>query len=115
MALPSFHVACCFAGILGPRGSEMPVITAAVWDAGPSSGVATTQVAPDIGRGVALGIIVGQEFVGQPNFRVKAAQDSYVAIGKNPDPNNGPRHSVYAGIDYDFGCQPGDKIAWIAA
>jgi hypothetical protein len=93
----------------------MPVITAPAWDASPDSGVATTRTAPDINSAVALGII-SQDFVGgQPCFRVKAAQDSYVAIGRSPDPTNGPRHSLYAGMDYDFGCQPGDKLAWIAA
>jgi hypothetical protein len=48
-------------------------------------------------------------------FETAAAVDAYYAIGKNPDPVNGPRRLIRGGETQTQFCQPGDYFAWVAA
>ena len=110
MALTTLHVACCFAGVLSSRDSELPIISTPVWSENLAAGVTSTNVAPAFGDTYAP---PGRD--GQPMMRVTPPADWYVAIGAAPNATSGARHFCEAFVQYDFAVQPGDKIQGIAA
>lgn len=110
MPLTTLHVACCFAGVLSSRNSELPIISTPVWSENLAAGVTSTNVAPAVGDSYAP---PGRD--GQPMMRVTPPADWYVAIGAAPNATSGARHFCEAFVQYDFAVQPGDKIQGIAA
>lgn len=48
-----------------------------------------------------------------PVFRVIAAADAYVAIGKTPNAAVEPRVLVVAGVPLTIYVEAGDKLAWV--
>lgn len=104
MAFSGLHVVCGFAGSLFARDKSQAILGKIAWTAAPATGVTTTLAAPDANDGA-----------GQPLFRIRAAADSYVSIGANPNSAADPRFLVAAGTDYDVYVQPGDKLQWVAA
>jgi len=104
MALTGLHVACGFAGSMSQRYTSKALLGKLVWSEAPASGVTSTNAAP-----------ASSDVAGDPVFRINAAADSWVSIGKTPDATTGTRFLVRAGSDYDVYTQPGDKLQWIAA
>jgi len=104
MALTGLHVACGFAGSQSARYTSQAILGKIVWSEAPASGVTSTNAAP-----------AATDIAGDALFRINAAADSWVSVGKAPDATNGTRFLVRAGSDYDIYCQQGDKFQWIAA
>lgn len=48
-------------------------------------------------------------------FLVQAAMDIFVSVGKVPNAAGSPRYLVRGGLDVPITCEPGDKLAWVAA
>lgn len=103
MAFSGIHVICGFVGVDGYEGAIPQILKGAVWSESPSTGVTSTNQAPNSGGD------------GAAVFRVTAAANSYVSIGPSPDSSASPRHLVLANMPYDFGVKPGDKFQWVAA
>lgn len=103
MALSGIHVVCAFAGIDGYETAIPEIIKDAVWSESPSTGVISTNAAPNTGS------------KGSAVFRIDVSADSYVSIGPVPNASASPRHFVRAGSPYDVGVNPGDKFQWVAA
>ncbi|MBX5132530.1 hypothetical protein HJB80_07615 [Rhizobium lentis] len=104
MALSGLHIVCGYAGSQTARYTSQAVLGKIMWSEAPASGVTSTNSAP-----------VASDIAGDPIFRLNAAADSWVSIGKTPDATSGTRFIVRAGADYDVYAQPGDKLQWIAA
>ena len=104
MAFSGLTVACAFAGSLAARDKSQPIMGKIVWTEEPASGTPTASVAPGV-----------SDAAGQPIFRIRAAADSWVAIGKMPNASAAPRILVPANTDYDVFVDAGDKLAWVAA
>jgi hypothetical protein len=105
MAFPAFHVVCGFAGSLFARDKSQAILGKITWSEAPSTGVVSTNVAPQENSGS-----------GQPIFRIRATADSWVAVGPAPDSNNaGKRIPIPANTDYDVYAEPNDKFMWQAA
>lgn len=103
MALSGVHVTCAFAGVDGFEDLKPALIKSPAWSESPASGTATTNLVPNSGTN------------GSAILRVDASADSYVSIGPAPNASQSPRYLVRAGVPYDFGANPGDKLAWVAA
>lgn len=103
MALTGLHVVCAFAGAESKRDKSQSIMGAIQWSESPSTGTPTTNAAPQ-----------PSDSMGDPMFRIRAAAESWVAVGANPDETTNPRFCVPAGEDYDIFVRPGDKLAWVA-
>lgn len=96
MALNGLHVACGQVTVLQSVAlSRKPVWSRTM----PNAGV-TDLRAPDLPT-------IG--------FEIRAAVDVFVAIGPNPDAADDARFFVPANDTRNISCDPGDKLAWIAA
>ncbi|MDK4730336.1 hypothetical protein [Rhizobium phaseoli] len=104
MALTGLHVVCGYAGSQSQRWASQALLGKIAWSEAPATGVTSTNVAP-----------ASSDVAGDPIFRVNAAADSWVSIGKTPDATAGKRFLVRSGGDYDVYAEPGDKFQWIAA
>ena len=104
MAFSGLHVVCAYAGSKSVRAASQPIMGDIQWTETPASGVVSANAA-----------VLPNEAQGDPIFRMRAAVDSWVSIGPNPNANAHPRLLVSAGIDYDAFVEPGDKVHWIAA
>ncbi|NKM86356.1 hypothetical protein GFL54_19025 [Rhizobium laguerreae] len=105
MALSGVHVSCRYVGIAGKRGRVVDLPSKPIWSETMASAGTTTNTAAQQG---------GQE-IGDVVLRVHASLDVWVAIGSAPNASTGPREFVEANSTYDLACDPGDKLAWIAA
>ncbi|MBB2753347.1 UNVERIFIED_ORG: hypothetical protein GGI57_004069 [Rhizobium aethiopicum] len=104
MAFSGLHVVCGFAGSQSARYTSQAILGKIAWSEAPASGVTSTSAAP-----------AATDIAGDALFRINAAADSWVSIGKTPDATSGTRFLVRAGSDYDLYAQQGDKFQWIAA
>ncbi len=104
MAFSGLHVVCGFAGSFVHRDKSQPILGKIAWSEAPSTGVTTTNVAP-----------ANSDPNGQPLFRIRAAADSWVSVGKAPNATTGTRFLVPANEDVDVFAEPGDKLQWVAA
>lgn len=104
MAFSGLHVVCGFAGSQFARDKSQAILGKTAWSEAPSTGVTTTNAAPDANDGS-----------GQPILRIRAAADSWVSVGGAPNATSGVRFLVPANTDYDVYAQPGDKLQWVAA
>lgn len=104
MALSGLTVTCSYTGTPSYNPSAPPLLSLLVWQETPSTGVVTTNAAP--GANAAYGPCV---------FEVYASADSYVSYGASPASAGTLRVFVPAATVCDFICQPGDKLAWVAA
>ncbi|ACE92038.1 hypothetical protein RHECIAT_CH0003090 [Rhizobium etli CIAT 652] len=104
MAFSGLHVVCGFAGSQSQRYTSQAILGKVVWSEAPATGVTSTNAAPS-----------PSDIAGDALFRINAAADSWVAVGKTPDATAGTRFLVRAGADYDIYAQQGDKFQWVAA
>ncbi|MGO7319355.1 hypothetical protein ACCS95_06865 [Rhizobium ruizarguesonis] len=103
MALSGLHVVAGYSGSY-LRHRTQALLARPVWSEAPASGVTTANSAP-----------ADLDNYGQPLFRIRAAADSFVSVGKVPNATSGTRFLVPAGSDYDLFVEFGDKLQWIAA
>jgi len=106
MALAGLHVVAGYAGNKGFNGSTQALLGRITWSEtmAVAGTTATGNVAP-----------ANDQTNGMPMFRIRAAADSWVAIGAAPNATTGNRVLVPANTDYDLYATPGDRVAWIAA
>ncbi|MGR9204180.1 hypothetical protein ACU8OG_09595 [Rhizobium leguminosarum] len=104
MALPSFTTTCGFAGSTAARYASQPLLGKLVWQEAPATGVASTNVAPDI-----------NDASGAAIFRVRASVDSWLSYGKSPNSAGSVRVAIPANVDCDLYPEVGDKFMWQAA
>lgn len=104
MAFAGLHVVCGYAGSLFARDKSQAILGKIAWSEAPSTGVTSTNAAPQESAGS-----------GQAIFRIRAAVDSWVSVGPTPDATTGKRFLVPAATDYDVYAEPNDKFQWIAA
>lgn len=104
MAFPAFTITCAFAGSAVSREKSQPIISKLVWQEAPSTGVASTNVAPPT-----------SDLYGSPIFRARATADSWLSVGKTPDAAGSVRIPVPANTDVDLFVEPGHKFMWQAA
>lgn len=104
MAFAGVHVTCGYAGSSSRNSSNQPVLAKAVWSETMASPATT-----------ALGAPGARDVQGDPMMRVRAAADSYAAVGAAPDATTGARHFVPAGEFVEFYVETGDKLAWVLA
>ncbi|RWX41662.1 hypothetical protein EHH54_05800 [Rhizobium leguminosarum] len=104
MALPSFTVTAAYAGSLSARDKSQALLGKLVWQEAPSTGVASTNVAPAVSDGA-----------GQAIFRVRASADSWLSYGAAPNSAGSVRVAIPANTDVDVYPEPGDKFMWQAA
>ncbi|KQT48766.1 hypothetical protein ASG43_07885 [Aureimonas sp. Leaf454] len=105
MALTGLHVVCGVAGSpaeLGGHAIDLPLMSYVLhWSERlPNAGTTTKAVPVGASRSA---------------FRVRGGVDAYVAVGKTPDPVNGPAFFVPANTDYDVMAPAEAKLAWVAA
>jgi len=104
MALPAFTITCAYAGSSVARDKSQAILGKLVWQEAPSTGVASTAVAP--------GISDGQ---GQAIFRARATADSWLSYGASPNSASALRVAIPANTDVDVYAEPNDKFMWQAA
>lgn len=104
MALPSFTVTAAYAGSSVARDKSQSLLGRIVWQEAPSTGVPSTNVAPDISDGQ-----------GQAIFRARATADSWLSYGKVPNSAGSVRVPIPANTDVDVYPEPNDKFMWQAA
>ncbi|MGO7354647.1 hypothetical protein ACC703_05760 [Rhizobium ruizarguesonis] len=104
MALPSFTVTCAYAGSSAARYASQPLLGKLVWQEAPSTGVASTNSAPDI-----------SDASGAAIFRARASADSWLSYGKSANSAGAVRVPIPANTDVDVYPEPGDKFMWQAA
>ena len=104
MSLPTFTVTCAFAGSSAARDKAQAVLAKILWQEAPSSGVASTNKAPDV-----------SDAFGQAIFRASATNDSWFSYGKAANSAGMIRLPVRGGTDCDFCPEPGDNFMWQAA
>ncbi|TBA63934.1 hypothetical protein [Rhizobium ruizarguesonis] len=104
MALPSFTVTCGYAGSSAARYASHSLLGKLVWQEAPSTGVASTNSAPDI-----------NDASGAAIFRARATADSWLSYGKSPNSTGSVRVPIPANTDVDVYPEPGDKFMWQAA
>lgn len=99
------HILCGFVDTTG----EASLLGQFVWSQTMASAGTTTRAAPtrgdnDFARG-------GADLC----FEIAAGVDAFVAIGPTPDATAGARMLVRGGDTRNVLCDPGDKVAWVAA
>lgn len=104
MAVPAFTITAAYAGSSTARDKSQAVLGALVWQEAPSTGVASTNIAPPVTDGQ-----------GQAIFRARATADSWLSYAKVPNSTGPVRVLVPANTDSDFYPEPGDKFMWQAA
>lgn len=104
MAFSGLHIVCGYAGSSISRDTSQPILGRLAWSEAPSSGVTSTNAAPDV-----------RDAEGQPLFRIRASADSWVSIGATPNATSGKRILVAAATDVDIFAEPGDRLQWVAA
>ncbi|MGR9372316.1 hypothetical protein [Rhizobium leguminosarum] len=104
MALPSFSITCAFAGSTAARYASQPLLGRLVWQEAPATGVASTNVAPDI-----------NDASGAAIFRARATADSWLSYGKSPNSAGSVRVPIPANVDVDIYPEPADRFMWQAA
>ena len=104
MAVPSFTVTAAYAGSSTARDKSQALLGKIVWQESPSSGVASTNVAPPVTDGQ-----------GQAVFRARASADSWLSYAKVPNSDGTVRVLVPANTDYDVYPEPDDRFMWQAA
>lgn len=104
MAVPAFTVSAAYAGSSSARDKSQAILGKLVWQEAPSSGVASTNLAPPVTDGQ-----------GQAVFRARATGDSWLSYAKTPDSAGAIRVLVPANTDVDVYPEPGDAFMWQAA
>lgn len=104
MALPSFTVTCAFAGSTAARYASQAILGKIAWQEAPSTGVASTNVAPAV-----------NDASGAAIFRARATADSWLSYGASPSSAGTVRVPIPANTDVDVYPEPGDKFMWAAA
>lgn len=104
MAFTGLLVTAGYAGSLTNRDKTMALPGLAIWSESGSLPYTTTKTAPPISDGA-----------GDPVFTVVSDVDAVIAIGTTPSASTSPRYIVKAGIEQTFYCQPGEKLAAVAA
>nr|WP_064244934.1 hypothetical protein [Rhizobium leguminosarum]OAP97705.1 hypothetical protein A4U53_36240 [Rhizobium leguminosarum] len=104
MALPAFTVTCGYAGSSAARYASHSLLGRLVWQEAPSTGVASTNSAPDI-----------NDASGAAIFRARATADSWLSYGKSANSAGTIRVPIPANTDVDVYPEPGDKFMWQAA
>ena len=105
MALSGVHIECGYAGGQGIGDNYFALRKTLVWSetlAGPGT---TSNSAP----------AANPKTTGSPIFSIIASQAIFYATGLNPDPVNGPRRFLGAGIKEDLFVNQDDKFAWTLA
>ena len=106
MAFAGLHVACGYAGAPVNKLSGQALMDKVVWS--------RTMASPAVAA--AGEIAPGRDSNGgDPVFQIRAAADSWAAIGAAPDATSGPRHFIPANETVTVYGEPGDKLAWIVA
>lgn len=106
MALTGLHVVCAYPGSTSPQNKVAPTLGRPIWSETLSSPGPTTQASPGTDWANGLGDCI---------FHIRAAADSYAAIGPSPNASTGTRVFVPAGEFVTVYVTKGDKLAWIAA
>lgn len=96
MALSGLHVACVQVRVL----QSVALAQKPVWSLTMANPGVTDLKAPELPT-------IG--------FEIRSASDAFVAIGPNPDAAADARIFVPAGDTRNIFCDPGDRLAWIAA
>ncbi|NNH56892.1 hypothetical protein HLI01_08735 [Rhizobium laguerreae] len=104
MALPAFTVTCGYAGSSAARDKSQALLGQLVWQEAPSTGVASTNVAPPVSDGQGAAI-----------FRARASADSWLSYGKIPNSAGSIRVPIPANTDVDVYPESNDKFMWQAA
>ncbi|WP_420102145.1 hypothetical protein [Bosea sp. (in: a-proteobacteria)] len=101
MALSGMHIACVD---LSTDESAFALAGAVRWAETLASAGTTANAAP------ATGVLT------KPGFQFRASVDAFVAYGPVPSAAAGqPRLFIAANDTVTVACQPGDKVAWVAA
>lgn len=107
MAFTGLHVVCAYAGSTSPQPkTTAPTLGRPLWSETLSSPGPTTQASPGTDWPNGLGDCI---------FHIRAAADSYAAIGPEPNASTGARVFVPAGEFVTVYVTKHDKLAWVAA
>lgn len=106
MAFAGLHVVCAYAGSATAQQKVAPTLGRPIWSETMASAATTTNTAPASD---------GANGLGDPIFHIRAAADSYAAIGPAPNASTGARVFVPAGEFVTVYAKMDDKLAWIAA
>lgn len=110
MALSGAHIACVYVGALGSLHSSHSLTAGIAWSETMANAGTTSRAAAS-----------SDEYTGSPCFEITASVDIYVAIGKSPVASNvsgdGAQGRIFvrANETRNLFCNPGDKLAWVAA
>jgi hypothetical protein len=104
MAFTGIHIICANAG--GQSVGIQALISSPHWSETLATPGTTTKATPS-----ASDSPQGKTQI----FRIRAAADSWVALGETPNAITGTRYFVPANVDYDVFAGRNEKVAWIAA
>lgn len=104
MALSGLHVECGYAGGPGLQQALIPTNGKLLWSQTLVSGQQTTTPVPG-----------PDQKLGAPILSCRASADMFFAIGRNPDPINGPCRLVRAGTGFEVFPKPGEYLACLTA